>query len=143
MRHHEYTVRGLTHTVVLVVRMLRRRVTRHSLFIMACYPAPQKNVTIKWWASCVKSWGVNSPLRVTNNFVAAATDTPSERSPTDILFLTVTKLMGRWIAALPSRPVHNTVQYSSLPELNESYDCTLSFSPVPYPLWWRVVQPFP
>jgi hypothetical protein len=53
------------------------------------------------------------------------------------------KLMGRWIAALPSRPVHNTVQYSSLPELNESYDCTLSNSPVPYPLWWRVIQPFP
>ena len=48
--------------------------------------------------------------------------------------LKLSKLVGRWIAALPSRPVHNTVQFTSLPETHASYDCTLTRAPVPYPL---------
>jgi hypothetical protein len=31
--------------------------------------------------------------------------------------LKLAKLVGRWIAALPSKPVHNTVHVSSLPKL--------------------------
>ena len=54
-----------------------------------------------------------------------------------------TKLAGRRIAALPSSPVHNTVQFTRLLKLWASYDCTLSHSLMPYPLWWRVIQPYP
>jgi hypothetical protein len=51
--------------------------------------------------------------------------------------------MGSRIAALPTRPAHNTVQLTSLLEPDESYDCTLSKSPMPFPLWWRDIQPYP
>lgn len=44
------------------------------------------------------------------------------------------KLMGRRIAALPSNPVHNTVQFTGLLKLGASYDCTLSPSLMPFPL---------
>ena len=53
------------------------------------------------------------------------------------------KLMGRWIAALPSRPAHNTVQLTGLLFLWESYDCTLSHRAMPFPLCWRNIQPYP
>ena len=53
------------------------------------------------------------------------------------------KLMGGRIPALPTRPAHNTVQLTSLPKLQKSYDCTLSNSLVPFPLWWRDIQPHP
>ena len=44
------------------------------------------------------------------------------------------KKVGEGIAALPLKPVHNTVLVSSLPKPCASYDCTLTHDPVPYPL---------
>ena len=44
------------------------------------------------------------------------------------------KLVGGRISALPTRPVLNTVQFTSLLELQGSYDCTLPLLPDTFPL---------
>ena len=47
---------------------------------------------------------------------------------------TAHKLVGGRISALPTRPVLNTVQFTSLLELQGSYDCTLPLLPDTFPL---------
>ena len=46
----------------------------------------------------------------------------------------IIKLVGGRISALPTRPVLNTVQFTSLPKLQGSYDCTLPLLPDTFPL---------
>jgi len=53
---------------------------------------------------------------------------------TQFIMRRLTKLVGGRISALPTRPVLNTVQFTSLPKPQGSYDCTLPLLPDTFPL---------
>ena len=92
------------------------------------------DISPAWQLSCVRLCQRRIPLRELEHISARLCITHQ---------FPWLKLMGGRIPALPTRPAHNTVQLTSLPKLQESYDCTLSNSLVPFPLWWRDIQPHP